>query len=95
MTFQQASTQCDTMNRFDQVHGTPAIIARPSIEIDQGGTELLSKPKLEGLVKEIDPETELDPVVEEVHTRPSPSLIPLGLMLRTAVDLGVRGRVHR
>lgn len=46
---------------------TPAIIKQPAFEFDEGGMGLLSKRKLEELVKQIDPEEKLDPDVEEVR----------------------------
>lgn len=45
---------------------TPAIIKQPAFEFDEAGMGLLSKRKLEELVKQIDPEERLDPDVEEV-----------------------------
>lgn len=50
----------------NSVLGTPAIIKQPAFEFDEGGMGLLSKRKLEELVKQIDPDEKLDPDVEEV-----------------------------
>jgi hypothetical protein len=67
-------------------------------EFDEGEPRLISKRKLDELVKEIDPEQELDPEVEEVspHTQfcPFPPLWQI-LMATSTVGLGVRRRVHR
>jgi transcription initiation factor TFIID subunit 12 len=52
----------------NQVMGTPGLIKQPPFEFDEGGMGLLSKRKLEELVKQIDPEEKLDPDVEEVCT---------------------------
>jgi transcription initiation factor TFIID subunit 12 len=78
----------------NQVLGTPAIIAKPSFEFDEGGMGLLSKRKLEELVKQIDPEEKLDPDVEEVRPLP-PFPPPVNIDSHTIVDLGDRRRVHR
>jgi len=59
----------------NSVLGTPAIIKQPAFEFDEGGMGLLSKRKLEELVKQIDPEEKLDPDVEEVTK--TPNLHPL------------------
>ena len=48
------------------VMGTPALVKNPAFEFDEGGMGLLSKRKLEELVKQIDPDEKLDPEVEEV-----------------------------
>jgi hypothetical protein len=53
--------------------GTAATSTKPSLEFDEGEMRLLSKRKLEGLVKQIDREQKLDPDVEEV----SPPVLPL------------------
>ncbi|PUU78455.1 hypothetical protein B9Z19DRAFT_1083980 [Tuber borchii] len=50
----------------NQMMSTPAITKQPAFEFDEGGMGLLSKRKLEELVKQIDPEEKLDPDVEEV-----------------------------
>jgi transcription initiation factor TFIID subunit 12 len=50
----------------NQVLGTPAMIKQPAFEFDETGMSLLSKRKLEELVKQIDPDEKLDPDVEEV-----------------------------
>jgi transcription initiation factor TFIID subunit 12 len=69
----------------NQILGTPAIIKQPAFEFDEGGMGLLSKRKLEELVKQIDPDEKLDPDVEEVRL-PFPShiffYIHPGLLLR-------------
>jgi len=49
----------------NQVLGTPAMIKQPAFEFDETGMSLLSKRKLEELVKQIDPDEKLDPDVEE------------------------------
>lgn len=51
----------------NQMMSTPAIIKQPAFEFDEAGMGLLSKRKLEELVKQIDPEERLDPDVEEVR----------------------------
>jgi len=53
-------------NPANSVLGTPAVIKKAAFEFGEGGTGLLSKRKLEELVKQIDPEEKLDPDVEEV-----------------------------
>jgi transcription initiation factor TFIID subunit 12 len=50
----------------NQVLGTPALTQKPQFEFDDGGNGLLSKRKLEELVKQIDPDEKLEPEVEEV-----------------------------
>lgn len=50
----------------NQVLGSPAILKQQQFEFDEGGMGLLSKKKLEELVKQIDPDEKLDPDVEEV-----------------------------
>ena len=50
----------------NHVMGTPALVKNPAFEFDEGGMGLLSKRKLEELVKQIDPDEKLDPEVEEV-----------------------------
>lgn len=52
----------------NHVMGTPALVKNPAFEFDEGGMGLLSKRKLEELVKQIDPDEKLDPEVEEVST---------------------------
>jgi len=68
-------------NPANSVLGTPAVIKQPAFEFDEGGMGLLSKRKLEELVKQIDPEEKLDPDVEEVSkqadTNPAYPLTPL------------------
>lgn len=48
------------------VMGAPALVKNPAFDLDEGGMGLLSKRKLEELVKQIDPDEKLDPEVEEV-----------------------------
>ena len=76
----------------NQVLGTPALIKQPAFEFDEGGMGLLSKRKLEELVKQIDPDEKLDPDVEEVC--PS-SATWVAVMLTCKVNLGARRRIHR
>lgn len=60
----------------NQVMGTPGLIKQPQFRFDEdGGYGLLSKRKLEELVKQIDPDEKLDPDVEEVRINPT---IPFG-----------------
>jgi transcription initiation factor TFIID subunit 12 len=78
--------------------GTAAISTKPSLELDEGETRLISKRKLDELVKQIDPEEKLDPEVEEVSPHPQfCPFLPLRqiLMAISTVGLGVCGRVHR
>ncbi|KAF3927275.1 hypothetical protein ABW20_dc0109796 [Dactylellina cionopaga] len=48
-----------------QVVGVPAIAKAPQFELDEASGGLLSKRKLQELVRQIDPEESLDPEVEE------------------------------
>jgi len=48
------------------VIGFPAITKAPPFELEEGGSGLLSKRKLEELVKQMSPNEKLDPEVEEV-----------------------------
>ncbi|KAF3912932.1 hypothetical protein AA313_de0209648 [Arthrobotrys entomopaga] len=48
-----------------QVVGMPAIAKAPQFELDEAGGRLLSKRKLQELVRQIDPEESLSPEVEE------------------------------
>jgi hypothetical protein len=52
----------------NQVLGSPAVLKQQQFEFDEGGMGLLSKKKLEELVKQIDPDEKLDPDVEEVSS---------------------------
>ena len=61
----------------NQVLGSPALIKHQQFEFDEGGMGLLSKRKLEELVKQIDPDEKLDPDVEEVTHIFTPSCIRL------------------
>ncbi|KAK6514143.1 Transcription initiation factor TFIID subunit 12 [Arthrobotrys conoides] len=51
-----------------QVVGAPAIAKAPQFELDEASGGLLSKRKLQELVRQIDPDESLDPEVEEVKT---------------------------
>lgn len=56
----------------NHVLGGPAVVKPPSFEFDEQGMGLLSKRKLEELVRQIDPDEKLDPDVEEVCVCLSP-----------------------
>ena len=57
------------------VLGTPPVV-RPPLQVDiDSGTKLLSKRKLQELVKQIDPEERLEPDVEDVSEAPAWSTI--------------------
>lgn len=60
-------------NAGNTIMGTPAMIKQPTFEFDGEGMSLLSKRKLEELVKQIDPDERLDPDVEEVRVFLTPS----------------------
>ena len=49
--------------------GFPALVKAPPFELEEGGGGLLSKRKLEELVKQVAPNEKLDPEVEEVRGR--------------------------